>query len=154
VAICVILAWVLLIDVFARLVLREQETRTGGLVFTAPAAQRRLTVARALVSVGLAWTVTLPAVLRLAPSQPTVALATLAVGASFAMWGMATGALARNGRLFELVALCAAYGGLQHGAISYVLAAPADTLRWHLTGLPLALALLAAERKLLPRFRH
>jgi hypothetical protein len=153
-AICIILGWVLLIDVFARLVLREQETRTGGLVFTAPAAQRRLTVARALVSVGLAWTVTLPAVLRLAPSQPTVALATLAVGASFAMWGMATGALARNGRLFELVALCAAYGGLQHGAISYVLVAPADTLRWHLTGLPLALALLAAERKLLPRFRH
>src|SRR5690606_29240024 len=31
-SIAVILTWILLIDVFARLVLREQETRTGGLV--------------------------------------------------------------------------------------------------------------------------
>jgi hypothetical protein len=142
VAICAILAWVLLIDVFARLVLREQETRTAGLVFTAPAAHRRLTVARALVSVGLAWAVTLPAVLRLASSQPVATLATLAVGASFALWGMATGALARNGRLFELIALSVAYGGLQHGSISYVLAAPANTLRWHLLALPVAMAVV------------
>jgi hypothetical protein len=150
-ATCIILAWVLFIDVFARLVLREHETRTAGLVFTAPAAHRRLTIARALVSVGLAWAVTLPAVLRLAPSQPTAALATLAVGASFALWGMAVGALARNGRFFELLALSVAYGGLQHGAISYVIAAPADTLRWHLLALPLALVLLVVPGRYFAR---
>ncbi len=146
VAICAILAWVLLIDVFARLVLREEETHTAGLVFTAPAAQRRLTATRALVSIGLAWAVTLPAVLRLASTQPAAALATLAVGASFALWGMATSALARNGRLFELLGLSVAYGGLQHGAIAYVIAAPASTLRWHLMALPVALALLLASQ--------
>ena len=145
VAITAILAWVLLIDVFARLVLREQETRTGGLVFTAPAAARRLTVARALVSVGLAWAVTLPGVLHLAMTQPQAALAMLAVGASFALWGMAVGALARNGRFFELIALSVAYAGLQHGAISYVIAAPATTLRWHLLALPFALVVLAVS---------
>ncbi len=149
-----ILAWVLLIDVFARLVLREQETRTGGLVFTAPAAQRRLVLTRVLVSLGLAWAVTLPATLRLIGSQPTVAFAILAVGASFALWGMATSALARNGRLFELIALSVAYAGLQHGALSYVLVAPETTLRWHLVALPMALALLfVAHWKLLPSSR-
>jgi hypothetical protein len=153
IAIGAILAWVLLIDVFAHLVLREEETRTGGLVFTAPFAQQRLTVARTLVSVGLAWAVTLPAVLRFASTQPQAALATLAVGASFALWGMAIGALARNGRLFELVGLSLAYAGLQHAAITYVIAAPANTLRWHLLGLPLALALLLLSRRWPPSVR-
>ncbi|MCJ0824510.1 hypothetical protein MQC88_00805 [Luteimonas sp. 50] len=150
VAICILLAWVLLLDVFARLVLREQETGTGALVFTAPAARRRLAVARVLVSVGLAWALALPAVLRLASSQPTAAAAALAVGASFALWGMAVGALARNGRLFELLGLAVAYAGLQHGAISYVLATPATTLRWHLLALPVALVLLGVSHRRTP----
>jgi hypothetical protein len=141
-AVCVVLAWMLLLDVFARLPLREQETRTAGLVFTAAGAHRRLPIARALVSVGLAWVVTLPAMLRLASTQPEAALATLVVGASFGLWGMAVGALTRNGRVFELVALCVGYAGLQRAALSNVIAAPADTLRWHLVALPLALAVL------------
>jgi hypothetical protein len=55
---------------------------------------------------------------------------------------MAVGALARNGRFFELIALSVAYAGLQHGAISYVIAAPATTLRWHLMAFPIAIAVL------------
>jgi hypothetical protein len=149
VAVAVLLAWMLLLDVFARLVLREHETGTAGLVFTAPAAQRRLTVVRSLVSVGLAWAVTLPAMLRLASAQPTAALATLAIGASLALWGMAIGALARNGRLFELMALSFAYAGLQRAAISNVLVAPADALRWHLLALPIALGLLVLGLRVL-----
>ena len=142
-AIAAILGWVLLLDVFARLVLREQETRTAGLVFTAPSMRLRLPVTRALVSIGLAWAITLPALLRLAVTHPQAALATLVVGASLALWGMAIGALAHNGRLFELLVLGAAYVGVQGAAILNVIVAPADTLRWHLLALPLALALLA-----------
>ena len=142
VAVCVILAWVLLLDVFARLVLREQETCTAGLVFTAPAAQRRLLVARALVAPGLAWALTLPAMLRLASTHPTAALAILVIGASLALWGMAIGALARNGRLFELLALGFAYAGLQRAAVANVLVAPADAVRWHLLALPIALVII------------
>jgi hypothetical protein len=142
-SIAVVLAWVLLIDVFARLVLREQETGTAGLVFTAPASGLKLPVTRAVVSIGLAWAVTLPALLRMAASQPTIALAILVVGASLALWGMAIGAVARNGRVFEVLALLAAYGGLQGAALLNVIVAPPSTLRWHLLALPVALAILA-----------
>jgi hypothetical protein len=142
VAVAVIFAWLLLLDVFARLVLREQETHTGGLVFTAAGSHHRLPVVRTLVSLGLAWALTLPAIVRLASSQPEAALATLAIGASFALWGMALGALTRNGRVFELLALCVAYAGLQRAAFSNIMVAPADALHWHLVGLPVALALL------------
>lgn len=146
-AVAVLVAWMLLLDVFARLVLREQETRTAGLVFTAPAAHRRLVVTRTVVSVGLAWAVTLPAMLRLAASQPDAALATAAIGASLALWGMAIGALARNGRLFEMLALLFAYAGLQRAAVSNIMVAPEDALRWHLLALPVAVALLVASTR-------
>jgi hypothetical protein len=146
-SIAVIFAWLLLIDVFARLVLREQETRTAGLVFTAASARLRLPLARLLVSIGLAWAVTAPAMLRMASSQPAIALATLVVGASIVLWGMAVGALARNGRPFELALLAVGYGGMQGAALLNVIVAPADTLRWHLLGLPVALAMLLLPMK-------
>ena len=143
VAVAVIVGWVLLLDVFARLVLREQETRTGALVFTAANMRARLLVVRAIVGVGLACMVTLPALLRLAATHPQAALATLVAGVSLALWGLACGALFRNGRLFELLALMAAYVSVQGGLLLNVAVAPMDTLRWHLLALPLALAVLA-----------
>ena len=143
-SIAVILSWILFIDVFARLVLREQETRTGGLVFTAASARLKLPVARAVVSIGLAWAVTLPAMLRMALSEPVVALATLAVGASLALWGMAIGALSRNGRPYELLMLVVGYGGMQGAAMINVIVSPEVTLRWHLIGLPIALIAILA----------
>ena len=143
-SIAVILSWIMIIDVFARLVLRERETRTGGLVFTAASARLKLPVARAVVSIGLAWAVTLPAMLRMALSEPVVALATLAVGASLALWGMAIGALSRNGRPYELLMLVVGYGGMQGAAMINVIVSPEVTLRWHLLGLPIALIAILA----------
>jgi hypothetical protein len=142
-AVAVIVAWVLAMDVFARLVLREHETRTAALVFTAPGMRTRLLQVRALVAVGLAWLLVLPAILRLAVVNPQAALSALVVGASLAAWGMATGVLFRNGRMFELALLALAYIGVQGGLLLNVAVAPMDTLRWHLLGLPLALAILA-----------
>ncbi len=142
-AVAAIIAWMLLLDVFSRMALREQETRTAGLVFTAPASSLRLPLVRALVCIGLAWAATLPALLRLAAIQPTAAWAMLAIGASLALWGMACGALFRNSRLFELLALGAAYTGVQGAALMHVLVAPTHTLRWHLLALPVALLALA-----------
>jgi hypothetical protein len=141
-AVAVIVAWVLAMDVFARLVLREHETHTAALVFTAPGMRLRLLLVRAIVAVGLAWALTLPALLRLAVVHPTAALATLITGFSLAMWGMATGVLVRNGRMFELLLLAAAYVGVQGGLLLNVAVAPMTTLQWHLLGLPLALAML------------
>ena len=142
-AVAVIVAWVLLLDVFARLVLREHETRTDALVFTAPNMRLRLLTVRAIVGVGLAWLVTLPALLRLAVAHPQAAFATLVAGISIALWGLACGALFRNGRLFELLALMAAYVSVQGALVLNVIVAPMDTLRWHLLALPLALGVLA-----------
>lgn len=85
----------------------------------------------------------LPAILRLAVVNPQAALSALVVGASLAAWGMATGVLFRNGRMFELALLALAYIGVQGGLLLNVAVAPMDTLRWHLLGLPLALAILA-----------
>lgn len=143
-AAAVIVAWVLAMDVFARLVLREHDTHTAALVFTAPGMRLRMLLVRAIVAIGLAWALTLPALLRLAIVHPQAALATLVTGLSLAVWGMATGVLVRNGRMFELLLLAAAYIGVQGGLLLNVAVAPMTTLQWHLMGLPLALALLAA----------
>ena len=142
-AVAVIVAWVLSLDVFARLVLREDETRTAALVFTAPGMRTRLLAVRAIVGIGLAWVVTLPASLRLAVVHPTAALTTLVAGVSIALWGLACGALFRNGRMFELLALMAAYTSVQGALVLNVLVAPMTTMRWHLLAWPLALAVLA-----------
>ena len=142
-AVAIIVAWVLAMDLFARLVLREHETHTTALVFTAPGMRARLLQVRAIVAVGLAWLLVLPALLRLAAVHPQAAVATLVVGASLASWGMATGVLLRNGRMFELALLAFAYIGVQGGLLLNVAVAPMETLRWHLLGLPLALAILA-----------
>ena len=75
--------------------------------------------------------------------HPQAAVATLVVGVSLASWGMATGVLFRNGRMFELALLALAYIGVQGGLLLNVAVAPMETLRWHLLGLPLALAILA-----------
>lgn len=138
VAVAIIAAWVLAMDVFARLVLREHETHTAALVFTAPRMRARMLWVRTIVVVGMAWIVTLPGVLRLAAVHPQAALATLAAGLSLALWGMATGVLFRNGRMFELVVLAAAYVSVQGGLLLNVVIAPMTTLQWHLLGLPLA----------------
>lgn len=141
-AIAVIIGWMLSLDVFARLVLREHDTGTAPLVFSAPRTRSRLLAVRIVVAVGLAWAVTMPALLRLAVTHSQAALATLLAGASLALWGLACGALVRNARLFELLGLSAAYVGVQGGLLLNVLVAPAETLRWHVLGLPVAAAIL------------
>ena len=142
-AVAMVAAWVLALDVFARLALRERETRTEALVFTAPNMHRRLLVVRAVVAIGLAWALVLPALLRLAALHPQAALAAAAVGVSLALWGLATAVLFRNGRLFELLVLAAAYVSMQGAFVLNVVVEPTATLRWHLLALPLALGVLA-----------
>ena len=143
-------AWLLSLDAFARMLLREQEHRTGALVFVAPGATRRLLGARVLAALVLAWGATLPALARMAIAQPTVALAILVAGASLAMAGLAFAALCRNPRPFELVAVFAAYLGLQGDPVLNVLAAPASTLALHAVALPVCAAVAVV---LWPRMR-
>lgn len=141
-AMAVLAGWLLSLDVFSRLVLREHDTRTGALVFTAPGTRALLLCTRIAVAAGLAWTVTAPALLRLAIGNPVAALATLAAGASVAVWGLAIGAVFRNARPFELALLVAAYASAQGALVLNTLVAPQTTLLWHAASLPLALGVL------------
>jgi len=142
-AIGILGGWLLCMDVFSRLVLREHDSRTAALVFTAPGMRVRLLATRMVMAVGLAWAVTLPALLRLAATHPGAAVATLVAGASLAVWGLASGAVFRNARPFELVLLVAAYVSAQGALLLNTLTAPETTLLWHALSLPLAVAVLA-----------
>ena len=151
-AVAIIAGWLLSTDVFGRAVLREHDTRTGALVFTASGMRQRLLAARVLVAAGLAWAVTLPALLRLAVQNPTAALAVVVAGASIALWGLALGALFRNARPFELALALCAYVGVQGGLVLHALVDPARTAMGHAIALPLGAAvLLVAWRPLVAR---
>lgn len=137
----VLCAWLLSLDAFARLLLRESDHGTGALVFTAPGATTQLLAARALAALALAWGATLPAMARMASAQPDVALAILVAGASFAVAGLALAALCRNPRPFELLAIGSAYISAQGEPILNVVASPASTLAIHAVLLPVCVAI-------------
>jgi hypothetical protein len=151
----VILAgWLLSMDVFSRAVLREHDTRTGALVFTAPNMRNRLLAARVVVAIGMAWLVTLPALVRLGVQQPMAALAVAMAGVSIALWGLALGALFRNSRPFELVLVASAYVSVQGALVFNALTNPGAMLMGHAVALPLAVGLLVgAWRPLVARAR-
>ena len=75
-----VIAWLIALDVFARAGLRERDTGTSALVFTAPGAGWRLLAARVLVSctLSLALVAALTAVTKLlSPVFSSVGLAAL-----------------------------------------------------------------------------
>jgi hypothetical protein len=140
----ILAGWMLSMDVFARAVLREHDTRTSALVFTASGIRHRLLAARVVVGIGMAWLVTLPALLRLAAQQPAAALTLAVAGVSIALWGLALGALFRNARPFELVLVAAAYFSMQGALVLNALVNPAATLAGHAIALPLAVLVLVS----------
>lgn len=112
-AIGVLMALVLPLDILARAVLREREYGTGGLTFSAPSAATRLLAARLMMCVGIVLALALPGCVRLAATAPMEMLALFAVCTAVASWGLASGALFRNPRPFELALTVAAYMTLQ-----------------------------------------
>ncbi|WP_339826802.1 ABC transporter permease subunit [uncultured Arenimonas sp.] len=140
-AIAAILAWLLCVDVFAGAALRERDTGTASLVFSAAGAGRRILLARLGLALGLAWAVVLPALLRSLATDPGP-LPLLATGASVAVAGLALGASCRNARPFELAMVFLAYIGVQGDPILNALADPAANLARHAWLLPASALLL------------
>ncbi|GAB2656140.1 ABC transporter permease [Arenimonas aestuarii] len=140
-AVAAILAWLLCVDVFARAALRERDTGTASLVFSAAGAGRRILVARLGLALGLAWAVVLPALVRSVGSDPGP-LPLLVTGASVAIAGLALGASCRNARPFELAMVFLAYLGIQGDPILNVLADPGANLARHAWLLPASMLLL------------
>ena len=138
-----VLAWLLPLDILARHILREHEQGTGALVFTAPRIVGRLLAARFMVGFGLLLILSLPGTVRQLIQHPVAGLAALAVSAAIASWGLALGALCRNGRPFELILVAAAYMSMQGLPIFDLHAGATNTLLWHTIALLPAWALLA-----------
>jgi len=113
VALAMLGGWALLLDVFSRTGLRDHEHGTVELVATAPGSSRRLLTARAAMGVGLGCLAAAPGILHESFAHPAMASAAIAIGASLALWGLASAALTRSSRLFELVFLIAAYATSQ-----------------------------------------
>lgn len=135
-AIAAVVALMLGIDVHARALLRESETRTAGLVFTAPDAARRVSAARLCSAVLLSLFSVAPLLLRLLATTPDVAGPVLLVATTVAALGLAASAVFRNPRPYELAMVALAYGGVQGGGPLAVAAlSPAMT-----TGIGIALA--------------
>lgn len=112
-AIAAVVAWMLGIDIHARALLRESETRTAGLVFTAPDAARRLSIARLGSAVLLSLFAVAPLLLRSAVTSTGITGALLLVAAAIAAFGLASGALFRSPRPYELAMVLLAYIGIQ-----------------------------------------
>ena len=138
-AIAAIGAWLVCLDIFARAALREHETGTSALVFSASGAAHRILAVRLAVSAALAILVVLPALLR-ATGDGGMALVMAAL--TVAVSGLALATALRSPRPFELAMVFIAYIGLQGDPILNAFADPALTLARHAWLLPTSLALL------------
>ncbi|SFN66499.1 hypothetical protein [Dokdonella immobilis] len=126
-----ILAWLISTDVFARTILRERESGTAALLFSAAHVQRRMLFVRVGVALGLAVLSVLPALLRLSLGDPLILLALNMTAASIAVAGIAVGAACRNPRPFELLLVASAYAGAQGHALLNPTTDPAATIALH-----------------------
>jgi len=134
----VIVAWILLLGVFSKTALRDQECHSAPIVFTAPGATASVRRSRWLLVLVLAGLMTLPALLRFSFTSPTAALALLLAGASLASWGLALSCLTRSSRPFELLACSFAYFGIQGMPVLNVVVDPGWTVLLHSIALPIA----------------
>jgi ABC-2 family transporter protein len=135
-------AWLISTDVLARGVLRERESGTSALIFTAADARSRLLIVRTLTALALTVVPVLPALLRFSATQPRIAIAVLMIAATVAIAGLAMGALCRNPRPFELLLVMLAYVGVQGQSTLNAMLHPAATLSQHVVALPILAALL------------
>ncbi len=145
-ALAMLAGWALLLDVFARTGLREQESGTGALVGTAPGGAARLLRARTAMLVGLAWVAVAPGLLHAAFAHPAMVPAAIVLGASLALWGLAGAVLARSSRPYELVFLIVAYATTQGLPWLDAGARGSAVVLAHMAGSVVALALLRLRR--------
>lgn len=137
------LAWLLPLDLLARLALRDVDTHTAALVFTAPRSLWRLLGARLVVGMVLAVGAVLPGCIRLLATSATGFAAAVLVSASLVGWGLALGLVFRNPRIYEIGVLGITYLALQGAGITDTLHNPQATLASHAVGLAVAGLLVA-----------
>lgn len=151
--IAAIIAWLLCLDIFSRSALRERETGSAALVFTASRAPGRILIGRLLSNWLLAVAVVHPALIRLAAGQPEAAFALFGIAIAAPVLGFALAALTGNSRLFELTFVFLAYVGVQGQTAFSALSAPTQMLAVELAVTAAAGLLLALSWPRLTRIR-
>jgi hypothetical protein len=122
-------AWLLLLDIFSRTVLRDIETNTHGFIFTSISASYKILQVRLSAVLLLTWVCTLPAILRTLIIEPLVAFNIVILGATMVVLAMSLGALSRNPRLFELLACVCIY--MTYEGLPFINVVDlSDTIRW------------------------
>lgn len=137
-------SWIISADVFARAILRERETNTGPLLFTAAGATRRLLSARIAVALMFAVLPVLPALIRAVAIDWLTPIALLLTAALVAIAGLSLGAACRNPRPFELLLVMFGYLGAQGATTLNPFVHAGSTVAQHLVMLPLFTAALFA----------
>lgn len=135
------LTWLLSLDLLAHAALRDVQTGTRELIFTAAGATWRVLRSRALVVSTIIVLSTLPALVRFFFTAPDMALAIAVIAVSITAWGIAFGTLFGNARAFEIVFCLLAYHALNGGTILNVSIDPLGSAAWHAALVPAALAL-------------
>jgi len=131
-ALALVVAWLLMLDVFARAAIDDGEQQVSALIFSAPGGGWQVLRARWLMLVLLGGLPALPAMLRWSLEAPEQALATLVVVPSLATWALALGLATRGSRAFELLAFLGTYLALEQVPGLNVAIAPLATAGWHL----------------------
>lgn len=135
-------AWLLCLDIHARSALREGESCTAAVVFSAAHAAHRILWARAALLALVGILLTLPALLRFALVAPLVAAALLAICLSLAAWGLALGSASGSARPYEVLCCVLAYLSINGAPLLHAGIDPGQTLYLHGAALPLAIIVL------------
>lgn len=138
----VIVAWMVSLDLFSRSQRRDHDHHTTALLMTSPNAAARVTAARMAATVLIATLSVLPALLRQFAVSPAEAAAMALVAGNVALAGMATAALARSPRPYELLMAFAAYLGVQGAGPLALQAMGPGLLLGHALALPACIAIL------------
>ncbi|MEO8010310.1 MAG: hypothetical protein ABI650_01560, partial [Dokdonella sp.] len=149
-AIAAIVAWMFGLNVFSRSLLRERDTHTTELVMTASGAASRLRLARTVTAVAIAVSAVTPALLRLVAQSPNDAAMLGLVAVNVALSGLASAALCRSPRVYELAMVFVAYIGIQHAGPLAVMSLTPSLIAFHVILLPsclLAIWLLWPPRR-------
>lgn len=140
-----IVAWLISVDVFARVVLREREAGTAALVYPAANIQQRMLAVRTGVALAFALLPVVPAILRLSIFEPTMLLALAMTASTVALAGLVIGMVCRNPRPFELLLVASAYAGVQGNPLLNPVADPGANIMLHAILLPVLLVLLVVS---------
>ena len=123
-------AWILNLDIFSQLALRERKHDTGALIYVSENAQKNIFIVRFSLALLFALAPIVPAIIRLL-SNPVVLLALLLTAVAVALCALFLAVLTRSQRPFEILMILFTYAGFQGVYILNAAIAPSSSIALH-----------------------